>query len=418
MPVHAPVDVADVANLQPAPPVRTPVASRVGRSGEILALVRSGRAQTTSDLAKALGVVRSTVSDRVELLVEHGFLISDGERQVGRGRPSTHFSFNPRAGLVLAAQLGLSGVRVAVTDLDCNVLAGRTVDVDAHLGPEEVLGVVDSTFDDVLQDAGAGRSEVLGVGVGVPGAVELSMTPAATGASHRPWGRFDVAAHLASVTRLPVYVDQDLNLMALGEQQSSWPQARLLLCVKVGTTIGCGVVVDGAVLAGGSGLAGEIGHCLVPGSTALCACGNTGCLNAVASGSALAVQLRAAGIEARSARDIARRAQTGDLAVTQALRQAGRDIGVVLSSAINLLNPDVVTVWGYLADARDHLLAGIREAVYAHVVPAAQQGLRIERAGLGDDAGIHGAAMLAVGELLRPEAVDALVWRRVGPTAG
>lgn len=394
-------------------PVREPVPSRVARSGEVLDLVRSGAAVTTSEIAATMGVSRSTVTERVDLLVQHRLLVPDGASQTGRGRPSVRYAFHGGAGLTLAAQVGLSGTRVAVTDLDGTVLVSRTVDVDLHLGPEEVLATVVAALEEQLAavTGRCGTARVHGVGVGVPGPVELATTCGPSGAADHPWEGFDVAGHLSASLGLPVYVDQDVNLLALGEHRSGWPDARVFLCVKVGTAIGCGILVDGKVLRGGTGLAGEIGHTAVAGSTRQCACGNRGCLNAVASGAALVPALADLGVQVASTREIARRAMEGDVTVAQVVRQAGREVGDVLAGAINLLNPDVVVVWGYLADARDHLLAGIRESVYAKAVPAASQGLSIVRAALGNDAGIHGAATTIIEQTLRPEAVDAFISR-------
>lgn len=398
---------------QVSPQVRSPerataerVPVRVSRAGEVLQLVRSGAASTTSEIAATMSVARSTVSERIALLVRNDLLIPDGEATPGRGRPSVRYAFNPEAGLVLTVQLGMSGSRVAVTDLSAQVLASRTVDVELSLGPHQVFDTVFATLDEHLDSIGAGREHLRGVGLGVPSSTELAAIQP-SGAAGRPWQGFDPAGYIAEQLAVPVYLDQDVNLLALAEHRSSWPDAKVFLCVKAGTTIGCGIVIDGQVFRGGTELAGQIAHTPVPGSTAQCDCGNLGCLNATASGAALVSRLRSTdGFTGSSAREVSERAGAGDVTAIQAIRQAGRDLGQVLAGVVNVLNPEVLAVWGYLDDAGDYLLAGVRESIYSSALSASGAALTITHATLGSDAGIRGAATAVIEKFLEPAALD------------
>ena len=384
---------------------RTPI--RLSRAGEVLHLVRSGTASTTSEIAATMSVARSTVSERIALLVRHGLLVPDGEVGLGRGRPSVRYAFNARAGLVLTVQLGMSGSRVALTDLSAQVLASRTVDVDLTLGPEAVFDAVIEALAEHLRGIGADRTQLRGVGLGVPSSTELAAIHASDDGQLRPWADFDVATHVRELLAVPVYVDQDVNLLALAEHRSSWPSAKVFACVKVGTSIGCGIVVDGQVFRGGIGLAGQIAHTPVAGSTALCDCGNVGCLNATASGAALVAKLRSTGdFPGSSTRELSQQARAGDVRAIQAIRQAGRDVGEVLAGVVNVLNPEVLAVWGYLDDAGDYLLAGVRESIYASALSAAGEALTITHATLGSDAGIRGAATAVIEKFLEPSTLD------------
>lgn len=397
-------------SLQVSAPAREggeSVPVRSSRAGEVLHLVRSGAAATTSQIAALMSVARSTVTERIELLVRNGLLVPDGEVALGRGRPPVRYAFNARAGLVLAVQLGMSGSRVALTDLSGRVLVSRTVDVDLTLGPPQVFATLIDTLDEHLTGIGATRDQLRGVGLGVPGRTELAAVRTSGDDRTRPWDDFDVAGHVREALGVPVYVDQDVNLMALAEHRSSFPGAKVFACVKVGTTIGCGIVIDDQVFRGGTGLAGEIAHTPVKGSTAQCDCGNQGCLNATASGAALVTRLRSEdGSSAVSARELSQRAAAGDVGAIQAIRQAGREVGEVLAGVVNLLNPEALAVWGYLDDAGDYLLAGVREAIYTGALPAASESVTIAHAALGDDAGVQGAATAVLEELLKPSVVD------------
>jgi len=148
---------------------------------------------------------------------------------------------------------------------------------------------------------------------------------------------------------------------------------------------------------GAQGAAGDIGHIQAPGHTELCRCGNTGCLEAIASAAALAGRL---GV--RTSQDIVDLVRSGNTAATAEIRQAGREIGTVLAAAVSLLNPSVIVVGGSLSQAGDAMLAGLRETVYARSLPLATTHLRIVPSRTGRDAALHGAATLVQQHVLAP----------------
>ncbi|WP_433166766.1 ROK family protein [Kribbella sp. CA-247076] len=381
---------------------RTASPSRIARAGEILELIRHGRAHTTGQLADELGLARSTVNDRVEVLLAAGLLTLDSPAAGGsRGRPPATLSFSPRAGLTLAAQLGISGIRLATTDLAGEILASTMIDIDLADGPEAVLTEVTRTYDEMLERLGADPDRVHGIGFGMPARVEL----AAHGGG-ADWTAESVCEVLNRWMQVPIFVDHDVNLLAFGEHCARTDEPEVLICVKVGTVIGCGVVVNGRVVQGVSGLAGEIGHTRVGASDEPCSCGNRGCLNAIASGAALARRLRAEGVDAPNAREVARLARAAHVEAGHAVRVAGRDIGEVLAGVVNLLNPGVISLWGYLAEAEEQLIAGIRESVAKSAQSGPAGDVRIEAATMGPDAGLYGAAMMVVEHALQPAAVD------------
>ncbi|MEV0803605.1 ROK family transcriptional regulator [Kribbella sp. NPDC050281] len=381
---------------------RTASQSRIARSGEILELVRHGRANTTGQLADELGIARSTVNDRVDVLLAAGLLSLDGPSADGsRGRPAATLSFSPRAGLTLAAQLGISGIRLAATDLAGEILTSTMIDIDLADGPEAVLSEVTRTYDGMLEQLDADPARVHGIGFGMPARVEL-----ASQGGGADWTAESVCEVLNRWMDVPIFVDHDVNLLAFGEHCARTDEPEVLVCVKVGTVIGCGVVVNGKVIQGVSGLAGEIGHTRVGASEVPCSCGNLGCLNAVASGGALARRLRAEGVDAPNARAVATLARSAHVEAGHAVRIAGRDIGEVLAGVVNLLNPGVISLWGYLAEAEEQLIAGIRESIAKSAQSGPAGDVRIEPATMGPDAGLYGAAMMVVEHALQPAAVD------------
>lgn len=148
--------------------------ARSARSGELLTLIRRGQAQTTSELATQMGWARSTVAERVELLLSSGLLKPSAGVANGRGRPPTMLEFNADAGVVLAVHVGVSGSRVAVTNLDTDVLWSHVVGLGISSDPDHVLEALHETFARALGEIGVDASAVRGVGVGLPGKVELA----------------------------------------------------------------------------------------------------------------------------------------------------------------------------------------------------------------------------------------------------
>lgn len=384
------------------------VTPRSSRAGEMLQLVRHGQAETITELAKAVGLARSTVTDRVEALQRLNLLIPAGETSPGRGRPAGRLAFNTKAGVTLAAHVGMSGTMLAVTDLAARVEWHTQIHLDVSHGPDALFTLLSRQFAAALEKLGRAPGDVVGVGVGLPGDVEIASAQPPTGLN-QSWDEQALADRLADRFGSIAIVDRDVNLMAIGEHRHSWPNSDVFMCLKVGTVIACGLVIAGQVVRGAAGLLGEIGHTKIHGADLPCTCGSRGCLNTVAGGSALADQLSKAGIEAHKARDVAALANSGNVPAGQAVRDAGRSIGEVMAGAINLLNPDVLTIWGYLVDGGDQFLAGLQESVYRAALPTSARTVTIARAQLGDDVGLRGAALTVIEEALQPDRIDHLV---------
>ncbi|MBC7552177.1 MAG: ROK family protein [Cellulomonas sp.] len=379
-------------------------------AGEMFQLLRDGRPRTRAHLAQVTGQARSTIAARVDLLLESGFVTPAGEASSTGGRPPATFAFNPAARIVLAVDLGATHASVAVTDLAQDVLAERTEPMSIAAGPVQILERVAAMGSDLVAQAHRSMSDLVSVGVGLPGPVAHS-----TGRPIDPpimpgWDDADVPGLLGELLGASVLVDNDVNLMALGEHSAVWPDVDHLLFLKVATGIGAGIISDGRIRRGAQGAAGDVGHIAVPGGRDLpCRCGNVGCLEAIASGQAIADALRRAGADTTTSRDVVALVRAGDLAASLAVREAGREIGRVLATCVSVLNPSVIVIGGIVAEAGEHLLAGIREVVYRRSLPLATEHLRIVTARTKGRAGVLGASWMAADHVLSPAAMDALL---------
>ena len=377
---------------------------------DLFQILRDGQPRTRSELASLTGLARSTVASRVESLVKLGLVRPVGDAVSTGGRPSSQFALNASGRVVLGVDVGASHVRIAVTDLKGTILAQDSVAMEVAEGPTTVLAWVANAGRDLLKAVKASPSELLAVGVGLPGPVEH-----ATGLPIDPpimpgWDRFDVPRNLTEQFGVPVLVDNDVNIMALGERELSWPDIDHFIFVKVATGIGSGVISGGLLQRGAQGIAGDIGHVYVPqGGDVTCRCGNKGCLEALAAGPAIARKLRTTGLEVESSADIIALVKAGNTDAIQAVREAGRTIGQVLTACVSIINPAVIVLGGSIAQAGEHLLAGAREVVYARSMPLATGQLQIANSRAGANSAVLGASMLAIHHALSPERVDALL---------
>ncbi len=382
-------------------------------AGDLLELVRSGRATTRGALQQATGLSRATVGQRLDRLFRAGWLREGAggpvESPLG-GRPSITLEFDDAHAVVLSADLDTRHARAAVLTLTGEILAEHSGTLVVEDGPDAVLGELGRWFAELLEKAGHQADEVCGIGLAVPGPVDSE-----TGRVVQPpimpgWDGYDIRGRLAraftehtGAGTVPVLVDNDANLMAYGEQRTGYPDCSAFVLVKVSTGIGAGVVVGGSVYRGIDGGAGDIGHIRV-GADALCRCGSYGCLAAVASGGAVARRLAEAGVPAASGSDVRDLLAAGHPEAAALAREAGRRVGDVLATVVTLLNPGVLMIAGDLAGTP--FLTGVRELLYQRALPRSTAHLDVVTSRLGERAGLVGAGALVVEHLYAPERVE------------
>ncbi|MEV5000066.1 ROK family protein [Nocardioides sp. LML1-1-1.1] len=376
-------------------------------AGDLLALLRSGRASTRSELRTVTGLSRTAVVARVNALAAAGLLRLGAELASTGGRPPGSLVLNTEAGVVLAAAIGRSRSQVAVFDLGGTELSASAVDHEVGAGPDEVMPVVAEQLRALLAP---GRPPVLGTAVSLPGVVDPDRgvsvdTPVMAG-----WDGVPLAPYLAGVADAPLFLANDADILARSEYLGHATTIRDLLVVKASTGIGLGVLADGRIVSGAHGGAGDLGHTKVPEAAGRpCRCGDVGCLETLAAGWALVARLREEGRSVDHVRDLVAQAHHGDAEAKQLLRESGRRLGELLAVAINLLNPQAVVLGGDMAGAYDVYAAGVREAVYARASALATRELQFLPSTYGDRAGLVGCAALALDTVLAPAAVDALL---------
>ncbi|MGY1615401.1 ROK family transcriptional regulator [Geodermatophilus sp. SYSU D00691] len=394
-------------------------AERIDGLVAVLDAVRTRDGITQPQLVQRVGLGRSVVAQRVAELEAAGLVAQDGLGPSTGGRAPRRLRLRTEAGVVAGADIGATGMVVGLADLAGTVLTRVDEPVDIADGPDVVLGRVEEVVEALL----AGLPEPVplwGVGVGVPGPVEF-----ATGLPVAPpimpgWDGYPIRERLAGRFAAPVWVDNDVNLLALGELRTNPVAGETgdVLYVKIGTGIGAGLVSGGRLHRGVNGCAGDIGHVAVAeAENVVCRCGNVGCLEAVAGGAALARDGRRlaesggspvmaevlAATGTLTAADVTRAADRGDPAARTMLARAGRLVGATLATLVSFYNPGLVVLGGGVAHAGDHVLAAVRESVYRRSLPLATRTLRIEPSALGGAAGLAGAVHLVLDAVFAPE---------------
>jgi predicted NBD/HSP70 family sugar kinase len=377
-----------------------PLAPELAR---VLNYLRDGVPRTRGQLVELSGLARSTLSARLDQLLTGGLVAPAGGGVSSGGRPAGFVTFQPGARILLAIDLGATHGIVALTDLAGTVLASEATGLLIADGPRPVLDWVLETAERLTAQINRPRGDIVGVGIGLPGPVEHS-----TGLPTNPpimpgWDAFDVPAYIRARFDVPVLVDNDVNLLALGEHATVWRSVDDLFFVKVATGIGAGIISGGALQRGAQGSAGNLGHVRIPFTSRTPAHGDADDdLEALASGPGVARALSRAGKPALSSDDVVELARAGDGQAIEAIRQAGRDLGEVLSTCVDLLNPSVIVIGGSLAEAGDLLLAGVREVVYRQSTPLATRHLTITESLAGETGGVIGAATMLIHYLLGP----------------
>ena len=373
--------------------------------GRILRLLRDEGSRSRAELAELAGLTRSKLEAELTRLMQVGLVQEAGKAASRGGRRSTLVELSPFLHFG-GVDLGATSLRVAVMTAELEVKAQVEEPVDLRRGPEPVLGLATEMIEKLARDQGV---QLAGIGVGVPGPVRFHEGMPVSPPIMPGWNEYPVRDIVARRFGCPVLVDNDVNVMAAGEHWGGVAKSvDNYLFVKIGTGIGCGILIRGEVYRGIDGCAGDIGHINVDPDGPVCACGNSGCLEALFGGAALvrdalaaarsgtseALAERLARKHAITAEDVGQCAAEGDPVAIGLIRDGGRRVGLVLAGLVSFFNPSMIVIGGGLAGLGHLLLAEIRGVVYRRSLPLATGNLPIVLSELGPSAGVIGAAAM------------------------
>lgn len=376
--------------------------------GAVLRLVRTGQVSSRSDIARLTHVSASTAASRVQALIDLGFLHEVGAGRSRGGRRPRRLDLRTEAGVVAAADLGANHAVFGLFDLGGALLAHRNLPVSIAEGPRVVLTWAFEQVQRMVEEVPM-APPLLGLTLGVPGPVDSRGGRVISPSRMPGWNGADVPSLLAELTDVPVLVENDANLMAVGEYFVGTDTGEHLVFLKAGSGIGCGVIAGGSLHRGALGAAGDISHVSVSSRTDIaCSCGRIGCLDAVASGAALAREMTAAGLPVSDTAAVVDLARDPEPVSARILRDAGRATGDVLATIVNFFNPNTLVLGGQLSQAEPYI-ASIRSTLYERCLPMAVENLRITLSTAGPLAGVIGGGHLMLKHLFDPMRVNALV---------
>ncbi|MEZ3437160.1 MAG: ROK family transcriptional regulator [Lachnospiraceae bacterium] len=379
----------------------------------------AGKGITRAELARVTGFSKSTISQHVDTLLK-AKLVKEGAGIID-GRKSMHcLFFNTHCAYAISIDIGATSLNVAVCDLAGEpVVTNFQEDVDVNQGPRIILNKAISTVNQLLKENEIDLESIIGLGVGIPSPVDYQ-----TGRASQPplmqggWGNYPIIETIQEAFHKPVFVDNDVNIMAIAQYESERSSSDgNFIFVKLGTGIGCGIFSWGKIYRGATGCAGDIGHISVENSDDLCVCGNRGCLENLAGGAAvtrkvlemarngesqfLAEKLEAG--EKISCRTLKDAIMAQDLVCKEYVYQLGLYIGEVLAKLINYYNPSMVVFGGGLSNLGELLFSAIREKIYRSSTALATRDLQIKCSALGDYAGVKGAAIMVRERIFDPK---------------
>ncbi|WP_052476380.1 ROK family transcriptional regulator [Cohnella kolymensis] len=384
-------------------------------TAEILQIIRrAGRPLSKKDISLASGLSISGVVEHVDRLIDTGLLVNTSIGQSSGGRKPRLYAFNKDAGCLVSIDMETDHAKIAITDFDCNILIDGSCSFDILCGPESVLLSIKDQVVELLNKIKVDKNAVKGIGIGIPDVVDFAEGLLVSPLLMPGWDRYPIRDFWSGHLDCPCYVDNDVNIIALGEYAKGLNfQVANMIVVKVGTGIGAGIICNGKLYRGSDGSAGDLGH-FDMGIDVTCWCGNRGCLEAAAGGKAIVAKAKEATLSGRSVylkdvlakkdqitlQDIAYGIQRLDGLSIELIRESSVLTGRAVASIVNFINPELVLVAGAYPEFDDTMLASVRQGVYQRSLPLATRNLLIKKSVLGHQAGLIGAAYMTVERLI------------------
>lgn len=381
-----------------------------------LAAFRTHKPLSRARLAKETGLNPSTVSSIVNELIEDNLIRETELIQNGIGRPGRLLELNPKGGCALGIEINVDYYEILVADFSANIIWHEKQSLTPEIGQEDIMAQVLALAKDALSFIQANNYRLLGVGVGVPGLVDVSSGLLRI-APNLHWENVPVRDVLASTFDCPIYVENEANVAALGEYYFGAVQnIKDFIYLSTGIGLGSGIVIEGKLFRGMFGYAGEAGHMTLDVNGNLCGCGKKGCwetfvgpravvrrvqqlLNA-GEHSAL-LEMSKGNIENIVIDDVIKAAHLGDKIAIDALSEVAFYLGIGIANLVNLFNVEVIVLGGALNKASSLIIDEVRNVVLQNTLAPGREQLRIIPSAHGTDACIMGTIALVFDDILR-----------------
>lgn len=384
----------------------------------VLKVLRTGGKLSRAEIAEITGLTPASVTNITKFLISAGYLKETGIGESSGGRPPVILELNTEARYVIGVELGVGVIEVVIANLDAKITVKKTAEIQDKAEEKiysKVLHKLIAMISEVIEESAIEKDKIMGIGLAVHGVVNTSAGTSEF-APYYNWKKVSISQDVKETFGYPVYMDNDVRAMALGE---SWfGSARGIdnfITINISNGIGAGIIIENKPYYGVDYSAGEIGHIVVDVDGPKCNCGNYGCLESIASNKSLvkkAIKLIKQGTETKilkgkkdvediTIEDICEAAEYGDEVAISLLREAGRYIGLVISNLVNTLNPMQVVMVGETMSSNQYAFESIKATVKKVGFELPAQKTKILQSTLGNDAAVIGAVTLVLQEVFK-----------------
>lgn len=387
----------------------------------IMNYVRERAPVSRTALARATGLNKTTVSSLVRELIDQGFLHEVNTWSNGIGRPAVLLELNPQAGCIISCEIGVDFILVARANFSGEIVWRHQERTQPELGQDAIMQRVLALLQRAIEPQSGCRNRLLGMAIGIPGLIDQE-TGTVLFAPNLGWQNIPVRDMLRAEFDIPLFVDNEANLAALGEYYFGAAAGYdEVLYISDGVGLGGGIVRNGRLFKGATGFAGEFGHMTMNPNGLECRCGNRGCWETQVSQRALFRLIREAiesgqptiipklvngDLDRLSIAAVVQAAQDDDGVALEALATVGRHLGIGIANLVNALNPKLVVFGGILSPAWDHLAPAIQEEMHHRALRWNDSAAKLVLARHGFDACVMGGiAMLYYALLTQPSAI-------------
>ncbi len=374
----------------------------------ILRLVMTSGPISRVAIANHLDISRPTVTEYVRELLEEGLIEESGKSDSSPtgGKKAVLLTLNGKAGYIFAVMIGVKSIRIALTDLNTDRLRMVKIPTEESKGPKNVIENIVHNIDKIICETNIEKEKIIGIGVGATGLVDSHSGTVIFSPNLKGWSNIELKSIMEDKTSLLTFVDNECRLQAIAEKKFGLAKnIQDFVCVGTGIGIGTGVFLNNNLLVGNKGIVGEVGHIIINiEGKKRCHCGNIGCLETLCSTAALLDDVKHSmrhdnGPAAHDAgnikiEDLYGLYLEGDKNVVRHVEKNAVCLGIGISNAIKMFNPEIVIIHGEVIKFKDGYLKKVRESVAENTFPMVRQEYHIEFSRLGENVGLMGAASI------------------------
>lgn len=385
----------------------------------VLKAVMGNGALSRADIAKITGLTPATITNITKELMERGYLVQSRIGESSGGRPPIILELDPNARYIIGVSIGVGKIEVVISNIIAEILIKKSVDLENQdRNKDNVLSIIVNLVNEIIDESGIHKEKIIGVGIAMHGIVN-SYTGISEYSPYYGWRNIDIKKELSEKIEYPIFLDNDVRTMALGESWFGIAKSKEnFIVINVSNGIGAGIIIDNKPYYGVNFSAGEIGHISVRNDGRRCNCGNYGCLETISSNNSIvekvvellkndfqSILLKKGSIERITIKDICDAAKEKDSLAVNAIAEAAMYIGMVISNLINILNPEYIIMVGEIFKDNSHAIEIIEEEVSKRALKLSAETVRITKSSLGEDAATIGAVTLVIKELFEGEKI-------------